>query len=123
MKIFAIVTMLVLGMLSAASAAVKDSGIMPQLYPENMVSLDISPQMVTSLVVYIYDDATGNPPLELPMTSRFTLLPGQGFNYKFTDASGTYWQLVTPSTSVGVGLSVDCGNAGGCKYFRPLIRK
>lgn len=118
-----IIGMMVAAMMSTASMASaqsKELAVVPQLVGD-MVQLNL-PAGVTELNVIVYDDAAQVSAKQLGAVTSFVLLPGQGFNFQWSDGSGEYWQLITLQSPTESGIAVDCGNVGGCKYHRPVMR-
>lgn len=48
--------------------------------------------------VEVYDDIVGSKPVSLGPVIKFKLEPGQGFNFLWSDGTGTQYQLITPSS-------------------------
>jgi hypothetical protein len=68
--------------------------------------------------VTVWDDTKGIPGRAAGEKHRFLLQKGEGFNFMYKDAEGTWWQMITSGTRPGRGLCIDCTNQEGCKYLR-----
>lgn len=113
------VVLMVMGvvlMAGNAMAAPKFVDAIPSCDQGGNVIIPPLPSGATLLNVVVYDDVNGIPGKSLGNVQSFSLLPGQGFNFTWSDATGTWWQMVTPGTRAP-GLTTDCSNPNGCKFL------
>ncbi|MDD3607521.1 MAG: hypothetical protein PHQ20_01865 [Candidatus Moranbacteria bacterium] len=103
-------------MVGPAMAAPKFVDAIPTCDQSGNVIIPPLPSGASLLNVVVYDDVNGVPGKSLGNVQSFSLLPGQGFNFTWRDATGTWWQMVTPSTRAP-GLTTDCSNPNGCKFL------
>jgi hypothetical protein len=99
-----------------AMATAKFVDAIPSCDANGNVVIPALPSGTTLLNVVVYDDVRGIPGKSLGAVQRFTLLPGQSFNFTWKDAVGTWWQMITPGTRAP-GLITDCSNPNGCKFL------
>jgi hypothetical protein len=113
------VVLMVIGvvlMAGNAMATPKFVDVIPSCDANGNVTIPALPSGTTLLNVMIFDDAKGIPGKSLGPVQSFTLEPGQGFNFTWKDATGTWWQMITPGTRAP-GLTTDCSNPNGCKFL------
>jgi hypothetical protein len=109
-----------------SNAAPKFVSVQPTCDTGGNVSIPAMPSGATLVNVEVYDDVNGSKPKPLGPKSSFRLEPGQGFNFLWSDASGTYFQMITPQSKAPVGLMIDCSwidpktGQPACKYLYPV---
>ncbi len=97
--------MFCLSLVSLALAAPQHAGVEPTADGAGNISI---PQLPcgTLVEVVIWNDDQGTTK-KLGATHQFKLNPGDGFNFRWRDATGrVWWQLVNKAT-VAQGLSID----------------
>lgn len=108
-----------------AMATPKFVNVQPTCDSGGNVTIPTMPSGATLVNVEIYDDVNGTKPKQLGAVSAFRLEPGQGFNFLWKDSEGTWFQMITPSTTPRGHLTTDCtwidpktGNPA-CKFLFP----
>jgi hypothetical protein len=120
---FCLMLALAIAIPAAAFAKALDAGVQPTADDQGNVTIPDIPN--GKLVgVFVWNDGLGAPEQKLGAKHNFKLNPGEGFNFTWSGAQGTNWQLVTPGTKPGGSLVVDTSwkDAKGiprCKYLFP----
>lgn len=118
-KLLVVLMVMGMGMFLVAGNAMatpKFVDAIPSCDANGNVMIPPLPSGATLLNVMLYNDTNGIPGKSLGPVQSFTLEPGQGFNFTWKDATGTWWQMITPGTRAP-GLTTDCSNPNGCKFL------
>ena len=118
---FALVLAMVVALFASSNAMAtpKYVKVTPIADADGNVTIPEFPAGTTLVNVEIYDDVRGTKPVPIGPKHNFRLELGQGFNFLWSDAEGTWYQMITPATKPSGYLAIDCSNIGGCKYLYP----